>query len=46
MIHKKVNVENSYQCSLFYPAKQLWLDNGKTLEEYEVESNVILLFSF
>jgi hypothetical protein len=41
MIHRKVTVENSHQCSLYYTAKNLWLDNSKTLEEYDVEQNVI-----
>jgi len=40
MIHRKVNVENSHQCSLFYPAKNIWLDNSKSLEEYDIEQNV------
>lgn len=40
MIHRKVNVENSHQFSLFYTAKNQWLDNSKTLEEYDVEQNV------
>lgn len=47
MIHRKVTVENSHQCSLFYPAKNIWLDNSKSLEEYDIEQNVSgLSFSF
>ena len=46
MIHRKVAIEGSNQYSLYHPGRQIWLDENKTLQDYEMEPNVSLLVSF